>query len=58
MRIDSKTVAFIVRGPHYKLCLLYKLLYKNQSFEAGRGAAARGVTAKLTDCGFDPHSRR
>ena len=27
-------------------------------FEAGRGAAARGVTAKPTDCGFDPHSRR
>ena len=27
-------------------------------FEAGRGAAARGVTAKPTGCGFDPHSRR
>ena len=26
--------------------------------EAGRGAAARGVTAKSTGCGFDPHSRR
>ena len=26
--------------------------------EAGRGAAARGVTAKPTVCGFDPHSRR
>ena len=26
--------------------------------EAGRGAAARGVTAKPTGCGFDPHSRR
>ena len=25
--------------------------------EAGRGAAARGVTAKPTGCGFDPHSR-
>ena len=25
---------------------------------AGRGAAARGVTAKPTGCGFDPHSRR
>ena len=27
-------------------------------FEAGRGAAARGVTAKPTGCGSDPHSRR
>ena len=26
--------------------------------EAGRGAAARGVTVKLAGCGFDPHSRR
>ena len=26
--------------------------------EAGRGAAARGVTTKPTGCGFDPHSRR
>ena len=25
---------------------------------AGRGAAARGVTAKPTGYGFDPHSRR
>ena len=29
-----------------------------QFTEAGRGAAARGVTAKPTGCGFDPHSRR
>ena len=27
-------------------------------FEAGRGAAARGVTVKSTGCGFDPYSRR
>ena len=26
--------------------------------EAGRGKAARGVTVKLTGCGFDSHSRR
>ena len=26
--------------------------------EAGRGAAARGVTVNSTGCGFDPHSRR
>ena len=26
--------------------------------EAGRGAAARGVTVKPTGCGFNPHSRR
>ena len=26
--------------------------------EASRGAAARSVTLKPTDCGFDPHSRR
>ena len=26
--------------------------------EASRGAAARGVTVKPTECGFDPHSRR
>ena len=26
--------------------------------EAGRGAAARGVTAKATGCEFDPHSRK
>ena len=26
--------------------------------EAGRGAAARGVTVKPTSCGFGPHSRR
>ena len=26
--------------------------------EAGRGAAAGGVTAKPTGCGFDPHSTR
>ena len=29
-----------------------------KSKEAGRGAAARGVTAKPTGCGFDPHSSR
>ena len=29
-----------------------------KGYEAGRGAAARGVTAKPTGCGFDPHSRR
>ena len=28
------------------------------ALEAGRGAAARGVTAKPTGCVFDPHSRR
>ena len=28
------------------------------NLEAGRGAAARGVTAKPNGCGFDPHSRR
>ena len=33
--------------------MLYILLLN----EAGRGAAARGVTAKPTGCGFDPHSR-
>ena len=38
-----------------KFGIIY-LLEKN--FEAGRGAAARGVTAKPTGCGFDPHSRR
>ena len=27
-------------------------------FEAGRGAAARGVTAKSTGCGFGSHSKR
>ena len=27
-------------------------------YEASRGAAARGVTVKSTDCGFNPHSRR
>ena len=26
--------------------------------EAGRGAAAQGVTAKPSGCEFDPHSRR
>ena len=34
--------------------IYFTLLY----VEAGRGAAARGVTAKPTGCGFDPHSRR
>ena len=35
-------------------------VFKNiiKKAEAGRGAAARGVTAKPTGCGFDPHSRR
>ena len=27
-------------------------------YEASRGAAARGVNVKPTDCEFDPHSRR
>ena len=38
----------------------FYILIRNSSvaIEAGRGAAARGVTAKPTDCGFDPHSRR
>ena len=26
--------------------------------KASRGAAAQGVTAKPTGCGFEPHSRR
>ena len=30
----------------------------NNIKEAGRGAAARGVTAKPTGSGFDSHSRR
>ena len=38
-----------------KASILYFYLY---GAEAGRGAAARGVTAKLTGCGFDSHSRR
>ena len=33
------------------------MFFKNEEIEAGRGAAARGVTAKPTGCGFDPHSR-
>ena len=37
-------------------CIVLYLITSN--FEAGRGAAARGVTAKPTGCGFDPHSRR
>ena len=28
------------------------------TFEASRGAVARGVTVKPIGCGFDPHSRR
>ena len=28
------------------------------AYIGSRGAAARGVTAKPTGCGFDPHSRR
>ena len=39
---------------------LKSLKFSLNSFrlEAGRGAAARGVTAKPTGCGFDLHSRR
>ena len=35
-----------------------KLGYRYTTYEAGRGAAARGVTVKPTGCGFDPYSRR
>ena len=38
----------------YLVIMMIYVIY----FEAGRGAAARGVTAKPTGCGFDPHSRR
>ena len=43
--------------------LLYRVLNdttfgKLLFYEVGRGAAARGVTAKPTGCRFDPHSRR
>ena len=40
------------------LLICFKLYIQLKSSEAGRGAAARGVTAKPTGCGFDPHSRR
>ena len=36
---------------------IYRAAYIKTT-EAGRGAAARGVTAKPTGCGFDPYSRR
>ena len=34
------------------------IIRSSNAVEAGRGAAAQGVTAKPTGCGFDPHSRR
>ena len=36
------------------------IIFKNLNItiEAGRGAAARGVTAKPPGCGFESHSRR
>ena len=37
--------------------LLRYILFYIDTKEASRGAAARGVTAKPTGCGFDPHSR-
>ena len=37
-------------------CISSHFLLSN--LKAGRGAVARGVTAKPTGCGFDPHSRR
>ena len=45
---------------HVGLCLIFQIIFLTQygKYEAGRGAAARGVTAKPTGCGFDPHSRR
>ena len=42
-------------------CILLRILnviIENEFIEASRGAAARGVSVKLTGCGFDPHSRR
>ena len=41
----------------YSVKLIWFFFSKNY-FEAGRGAAAQGVTVKPTGCGFDPHSRR
>ena len=36
----------------------FKANFLHVNIEAGRGAAARGVTVKPTGCGFDPHSSR
>ena len=43
---------------HLKEVYLVILYFSEADSEAGRGAAARGMTAKPTGCGFDPHSRR
>ena len=45
------------------LCKIYHFpiifdIFIGLSCEASRGASARGVTAKSTGCGFDPHSRK
>ena len=49
----------IVTNSHL-LCVISILfnLFLFKTFEAGRGAAARGVIAKPTGCGFDPYSSR
>ena len=49
-RVISKSIlSFLTRSLYFRPTSL---------LETGRGAVARGVTAKLTGCGFDPHSRR
>ena len=57
--IETITVAFIVTfcAAAQRLCL-FKYLEILEILEAGRGAAARGVTAKPAGSGFDSHSRR
>ena len=42
----------------FKIIKASKTAFNYSMIEAGRGAAARGVTAKPTGCGFDSHSRR
>ena len=49
---ELKNMIFDIHKIYIKLFIYYMYI------EAGRGAAARGVTAKPTGCGFDPHSRR
>ena len=73
MKFSSKSVQYFQTKMWTKICrqtdrqtdkklkkifLLSIILFIYYSFEAGRGAAARGVIAKPTGCGFDPHSTR
>ena len=53
-----KYIKSVLMSLFYIILNIKLYIEAGRGVEAGRGAAARGVTAKATGCGFDSHSRR